>query len=225
MASPAKGLIQTIDFSGLNAPADMTLSIAGVTLDITKDMSSVQIANMVQAALITQYPPSSGTTITPVTTSKFAIQFAPANAVAKPLKLSYQNKPTPAMISELSKYSTDPVLMQGVSIDPKGQLAATYSNGATYTMGFLELANFANDGGLKDIGGNRFVQTGASGQPVITAAGAPKAGNIMSGALEQANVDITSELMDMIRAQQVYNGNARVLQTTVDTVTKITDLR
>jgi flagellar hook protein FlgE len=47
----------------------------------------------------------------------------------------------------------------------------------------------------------------------------------MSGALEQANVDITSELMDMIRAQQVYNGNARVLQTTVDTVTKITDLR
>ena len=45
----------------------------------------------------------------------------------------------------------------------------------------------------------------------------------MSGALEQANVDITNELMDMIRAQQVYNGNARMLQTTVETVSRITD--
>ena len=47
----------------------------------------------------------------------------------------------------------------------------------------------------------------------------------MSGTLEQANVDITNELMEMIRAQQVYNGNARVLQTTIETVSKITDMR
>jgi flagellar hook protein FlgE len=62
-----------------------------------------------------------------------------------------------------------------------------------------------------------------SGANKTTAAGAPNAGNIMSGALEQANVDITNELMDMIRAQQVYNGNARMLQTTVETVSRITD--
>ena len=115
--------------------------------------------------------------------------------------------------------------MQGVSISPKGEIISNYSNGQSYSMGFVAIATFANDGGLKDIGGNRFMQTGDSGTPNISAAGAPKAGNIMSGALEQANVDITAELMDMIRSQQVYNGNARVLQTTVDTVTKITDMR
>ena len=48
-------------------------------------------------------------------------------------------------------------------------------------------------------------------------------GQIRWQSLEQANVDITNELMDMIRSQQVYNGNARMLQTTIETVSRITD--
>lgn len=139
-------------------------------------------------------------------------------------KVNYK-KATSGSTTEIAKGGLDPVLMQGVSISPKGEIISNYSNGQSYSMGFVAIATFANDGGLKNIGGNRFMQTGDSGTPNISSAGAPKAGNIMSGALEQANVDITSELMDMIRSQQVYNGNARVLQTTVDTVTKITDLR
>ena len=118
---------------------------------------------------------------------------------------------------------TSDVVLQGISISSKGEVQATYSDNNTYTMGFVAVANFANEGGLKPIGGNRYSSTGISGNPVTTVAGSPDAGNIMSGALEQANVDITNELMDMIRAQQVYNGNARMLQTTVETVSRITD--
>jgi flagellar hook protein FlgE len=229
-ASSAQGKQQTIDFGSTNAPADMTVSLAGVTFDVQKGDSPQTIANLALAKINAVYPPvppstQATATLDSTNPAKLNIAFDSSLGDVKLLRPLYANKKTSAMMSELSKFSTDPVLMQGVSIDSKGQLAATYSNGSTYTMGFVGLANFANDGGLKDIGNNRFVQTGASGQPVITAAGAPKAGNIMSGALEQANVDITAELMDMIRAQQVYNGNARVLQTTVDTVTKITDLR
>ena len=232
LASTSTGLpaadqpkIQTIDFGTANAASDMTMSVAGVSIDINKGDTPLQISQKAQSAIAAAFPAPANTITADATTGKLTITFAQASGDVKLVRPTFVAKKSPAMLSELSKFSTDPVLMQGVSIDSKGQLAATYSNGSTYTMGFLELANFANDSGLKDIGGNRFVQTGTSGQPVITAAGAPKAGNIMSGALEQANVDITSELMDMIRAQQVYNGNARVLQTTVDTVTKITDLR
>ena len=117
----------------------------------------------------------------------------------------------------------DKIVLQGISISPKGEVQATYSDNKTYTIRFVSIASFPNDGGLKAIGNNRYSETGLSGKASITGAGAPKAGNIMSGTLEQANVDITNELMDMIRSQQVYNGNARMLQTTIETVSRITD--
>ncbi len=118
---------------------------------------------------------------------------------------------------------TSAIVLQSVSISPKGEVQATYSDNKTYTLRFVALANFPSDQGLKAIGNNRYSETGISGASSITGAGAPKAGNIMTGTLEQANVDITSELMDMIRSQQVYNGNARMLQTTMETVSRITD--
>lgn len=116
-----------------------------------------------------------------------------------------------------------PIVLQSVSISPKGEVQATYSDNKTYTMRFVAVANFPNAQGLKAIGNNRYTQTGLSGAASITGAGAPDAANIMTGTLEQANVDITNELMDMIRSQQVYNGNARMLQTTIETVSRITD--
>jgi flagellar hook protein FlgE len=131
--------------------------------------------------------------------------------------------PTPLKIEPIKTVSSVEYTLQGLSISSDGTVSATYSNNEKYDLGRIALATFPNDGGLKAIGGNRYVETGLSGANKTTAAGAPNAGNIMSGALEQANVDITNELMDMIRAQQVYNGNARMLQTTVETVSRITD--
>ena len=131
--------------------------------------------------------------------------------------------PTPLQILPIKTVASTDYTLQGLSISSDGTVSATYSNNEKYDLGRIALATFPNDGGLKAIGGNRYVETGLSGANKTTAAGAPNAGNIMSGALEQANVDITNELMDMIRAQQVYNGNARMLQTTVETVSRITD--
>jgi len=128
-----------------------------------------------------------------------------------------------ALKNSPSLQNGDSIVLQGISISPKGEVQATYSDNKTYTLRFIAIASFPNDGGLKAIGNNRYSETGLSGKASITGAGAPKAGNIMSGTLEQANVDITNELMDMIRAQQVYNGNARMLQTTIETVSRITD--
>jgi len=213
---------KTEEISFQPASSDMNVDIAGATVSIVAGDSATTIANKVQVALQTTFP---ARTIV-VNGDKLEMTYAVAEGDAPLLQPKYAyKKPANGSVAIAAKASQEPILMQGMSISPKGEVSANYSNGVTYTTGFVSVATFANDGGLKDIGGNRFVQTGDSGMPNISAAGAPKAGNIMSGALEQANVDITAELMDMIRAQQVYNGNARVLQTTVDTVTKITDMR
>jgi len=204
------------------ATADATINVAGVSVNVAAGESATTITNHVVTAMQSAFPSRNIV----ANGDKISMTYALAEGDGPPVMLKVTNKkPATGTSLEAVKGSLDPVLMQGLSISPKGEVMATYTNGSIYTMGFVAIATFPNEGGLKDVGGNRFVETGDSGGHTITPAGAPKAGNIMSGALEQANVDITSELMEMIRAQQVYNGNARVLQTTVDTVTKITDMR
>jgi flagellar hook protein FlgE len=115
--------------------------------------------------------------------------------------------------------------LQGISIDASGMITATYAdaNNTKVTIGQVALAQFANPAALKPIGNTDFAASASSGTPNIVAAGAPRAGNIMSGTLEQSNVDITAQLMQMIQAQQLYNGNARMLQTAVEVGSRITD--
>ena len=75
---------------------------------------------------------------------------------------------------------------------------------------------FNNDTELKSVGSYAFQATSKSGLQVL---GAPLEGNfgeIMSGALESSNTDITNEMVSMMRTQQAFNGNARIMQTSVD---------
>jgi flagellar hook protein FlgE len=115
------------------------------------------------------------------------------------------------------------VFVQSLAIDIKGLINANYSDGSKTTIGAIALASFPYEAGLRPIGNTNFVESVDSGAPVITEAGAPAAGDIRSGALEQSNVDMTAELMQMLKAQQVYNGNARMMQTAVEMVSRITD--
>ena len=134
---------------------------------------------------------------------------------------------TPAMTSAISAHVAASeyrgVYLQGISIDSKGVVTATYGDGSKTDVGAIALASFRNDSALKPIGNTKFISSDGSGQAVMTRAGAPFAGDILSGTLEQANVDITQELMTMLKAQQLYNGNARMLQTAVEVGSRITD--
>lgn len=115
------------------------------------------------------------------------------------------------------------VFTQDLSIDTKGLIHVNFSDGTSSPIGSIAIANFPYEPGLRAIGDTNFAQSVDSGQPVMTEAGAPAAGEIRSGMLEESNVDMTAELMQMLKAQQVYNGNARMMQTSVDLVTRITD--
>ena len=113
--------------------------------------------------------------------------------------------------------------LQGISINAKGLIAATYSDNSIDYTGFVAVANFPNSSALKPIGNSNFIATGDSGTANVSTGGAPNAGDIMSATIEQSNVDITQELMKMLRAQQLYSGNARMLQTAVEVSSRLTD--
>jgi flagellar hook protein FlgE len=114
------------------------------------------------------------------------------------------------------------VTLQSVAIDQKGLVTAGYSDTSTVYVGYIGLANFGKEQALNSLGGAKFTKTADSGDAVYSKAGVPS-GTIMSGTLEQANVDVTKELMTMLRSQQVYAGNARMLQTDVEITQRMTD--
>ena len=92
-----------------------------------------------------------------------------------------------------------------VSVTQPGQQAAQQ-------VGNLQLALFPNPGGLNSVGKNLFLQTTASGDPIIgTPGGSEGLGSIQQGWLEESNVNVVEEFIQMIMAQRSYEANSRVV--------------
>jgi flagellar hook protein FlgE len=104
------------------------------------------------------------------------------------------------------------------SIGADGILSGNYSNGQTQSLGQIVLANFNDPNGLQSIGGNQYTATFASGVPQISAPGSTNHGTLTGGAIEESNVDLTTQLVDLITAQRNYQANAQTIKTqqTVD---------
>ena len=112
-----------------------------------------------------------------------------------------------------------------VAIEKSGVVTATYSNGQSKPAGQLELATFRNPQGLSPLGGNLWARSYASGDPTV---GTPSTGNIgalQAGALEESNTDLTSELVNMITAQRVYQANAQTIKTEDQIMQTLVNLR
>lgn len=103
--------------------------------------------------------------------------------------------------------------LAGFKTSPDGIIQGTFTNGKTKTLGQLVLANFANAQGLTPVGNGNWIETSQSGQPII---GAPQTGTlgVLAGSsVEDANIDLTSELVKMITAQRMYQANAKTIET------------
>ena len=104
-----------------------------------------------------------------------------------------------------------------------GSVEATYGGTNIVTVGKVGLASFSDPNRLQPIGSNLFRSSQASGEGVLgEAAGGEGRGKIHSGALEQANISITDELSNMIKAQQAFSGASRILQSDTEMVRKFT---
>ncbi|MEO8524102.1 MAG: flagellar hook-basal body complex protein, partial [Caldimonas sp.] len=113
----------------------------------------------------------------------------------------------------------------GAQIDGNGVISARYSNGQTKPAGQLELATFRDPQGLQPMGGNAWAQSAASGGPVVGVPGSGNLGVLQAGALEESNVDLTSELVNMITAQRTYQANAQTIKTMDQILQTIVNLR
>ncbi|PRF48201.1 flagellar hook protein FlgE [Burkholderia multivorans] len=104
------------------------------------------------------------------------------------------------------------------TIGTDGKVTGNYSNGQTAVLGQIALANFNNPNGLVNIGGNQYAETAASGVPQISVPGSTNHGTLQGSALENSNVDLTSQLVNLITAQRNYQANAQTIKTqqTVD---------
>ena len=99
----------------------------------------------------------------------------------------------------------------GIQVDGDGKVYATYSNGERMLQGQVVLATFPDENGLQAVSGTAWVETGESGTPLIGAPGSGTFGALSTGMLESSNVDITSELVDLMTAQRNYQANTKVI--------------
>jgi flagellar basal-body rod protein FlgG len=108
---------------------------------------------------------------------------------------------------------TVPQNASGLTVNAQGQVSVTLpgaSNTSTI-IGQIGLTRFINKAGLQPVGSNLFTDTPASGAPQDGLASAEGYGTITQGSLEQANVDVVSEMSDLIAAQRAYEMNAKVI--------------
>ncbi|KHL76026.1 flagellar hook protein FlgE [Pseudomonas putida] len=121
------------------------------------------------------------------------------------------NTETARMSQSQDGYATG--ILSSLSIDSTGVLFASFSNQQSRAIGQVALASFANEQGLQQIGGTRWTETYSSGIPGIDEPKTGTLGSVESNALEGSNVNLTQELVELIKAQSNYQANAKTIST------------
>jgi flagellar basal-body rod protein FlgG len=116
--------------------------------------------------------------------------------------------------NKLQPTITIPPTATNVTIGSDGTVSVSLpGQTATSQVGVIQLASFANPGGLNSVGDNIYLQTTASGNPIVgVPGGSDGLGTLQQGMLEQANVNIVDEFVNMILAQRSYESNSRVVK-------------
>ena len=121
---------------------------------------------------------------------------------------------------------TIPSNSTSVSISQYGVVTAILPGQSTpATLGTIQLANFANPGGLVAMGGSLFQPTAASGNPITDSPGGSSGvGTLQQGCLENSNVDVVTEFVQMILAQRAYESNSKVIHAADDMYSQVNGL-
>ncbi len=102
-------------------------------------------------------------------------------------------------------------VLEGISVDARGVLIGSFSNGVTRPLAQVAVAVFANPEGMERIGDNMFKASGNSGMARFLPPGIGGAGHIQASGLEQSNVDLARELTQVLIAQRGFQAAARTI--------------
>lgn len=119
-----------------------------------------------------------------------------------------------AALSSVSMKRQDgvpPGSLTSFNVGSDGKVNGIFSNGLVQEIDTLKLATFSNPAGLLRLANGQFAETPNSGVAQFGAAGTGGRGTIVAGALEQSNVDLGTELVNLIIAQRGYEANAQVI--------------
>jgi flagellar hook protein FlgE len=114
--------------------------------------------------------------------------------------------------------------LSSVTIDNSGMIVGTFTNGVKVDIAALQIGMFQNAGGLESTGNGYFNPTANSGDPVATMAGSGGAGGITGKSLEKSNVDIATEFVNLMQAQNGYQANSRTIRVANAVLQELTNL-
>ena len=188
------------DYTGAatNATGTLTFNSAGVLTSPTANVTAISFAGMADGA------------------SALNLNWDLYNPSGAP-SIGQSASPSTATASSQDGYASG--TYQSFSVDTAGLITASFSNGKTQVLGQLAIATVSDAEGLTRVGGNNYQVSAASGQASFAGAGVGSRGTIEDDALEQSNVDISTEFSDLIVAQRAFEANSKTL-TTFDAVTQ-----
>ena len=103
--------------------------------------------------------------------------------------------------------------LDGIRIDSSGTLVGSFTNGRSFGLAQIGMAKFTNNIGLESDGGDVYIQTANSGDPVIGQAAVGGRGFIQASALEMSNVDLSRSLTQLIVVQRGFQANSKTITT------------
>lgn len=120
---------------------------------------------------------------------------------------------------------TVPTGAKSLSIGKDGQVSYVDAEGASVTVGQIQVVTFANNAGLSKVGANNFIESQNSGAPNGGVPGEDGRGELVSGALEMSNVDLSEEFTEMIVAQRGFQANTRIITTSDEILQELVNLK
>jgi flagellar hook protein FlgE len=114
--------------------------------------------------------------------------------------------------------------LSSVRVDGDGTVNGVYTNGQTLPVGRLAVARFRANEGLGRAGHNLWASTLESGEAAVGAAGAGGRASVVSGALEQSNVDVSEQFVDLIAHQRAFQANSKTITTADQMLQEIMNL-
>ena len=118
-----------------------------------------------------------------------------------------------------------PGSLTGTSVDENGVVSATYSNGQTRDLFVVALADFRNPTDLYREGNNLLSATTESGDATLGRANSGVFDSISGYTLESSNVDMASEMVNLITLQRAFQSNSKVVTTADEMMQKALEIK
>ncbi|WP_442764473.1 flagellar hook-basal body complex protein [Sulfurospirillum cavolei] len=115
--------------------------------------------------------------------------------------------------------------LSGIRVDETGTLIGSFTNGRSFGLAQVSMAKFTNNEGLESDGGNTFIQTSNSGDPVIGQASVGGRGAVQASSLEMSNVDLSRSLTQLIVIQRGYQANSKTITTSDEMLNTLLQLK